>query len=163
MKLVGLEHRMKSEQRFREKVAEELAATFRDSVTEIAGRVPNTVRYAYQLTTGSFLLEFHRAIERLAERGDELVFVKNLWGDSKYTGIVTRWRTQGGQIFEVQFHTSASFAARQRTHGAYRKIRSPLSDGREVERATAYLREVSSTVPIPGGALTVGDYRANSS
>ena len=44
----------------------------------------------------------------------------------EYKGINTRWVTQEGQRFEVQFHTSESFHAKQNvTHDAYERLRNP--------------------------------------
>ena len=48
---------------------------------------------------------------------------RNSWGNLEYKGINTRWVTQEGQRFEVQFHTPESFHAKQNiTHEAYERI-----------------------------------------
>jgi hypothetical protein len=48
----------------------------------------------------------------------------NHWADPEYKGINTRWITQQGQRFEVQFHTPESFHAKEiLTHKAYERIR----------------------------------------
>ena len=45
--------------------------------------------------------------------GYEMCQSRNSWDDAEYKGINTRWVTEGGQRFEVQFHTPESFHARQ--------------------------------------------------
>ena len=42
---------------------------------------------------------------RLESCGHEMYLSKNSWGNLEYKGINTRWVTQEGQRFEVQFHT----------------------------------------------------------
>ncbi len=37
--------------------------------------------------------------------GYEMCQSRNSWDDAEYKGINTRWVTEGGQRFEVQFHT----------------------------------------------------------
>ncbi len=62
-------------------------------------------------------------------------------------------------IFEVQFHTQASFEAKQLTHPAYEKLRSPGTPKAEQEDAARFQREISAKVPIPPGATEIADYR----
>ena len=50
---------------------------------------------------------------RLDSFGHEMYLSKNSWGSQEYKGINTRWVTQEGQRFEVQFHTPESFHAKQ--------------------------------------------------
>jgi hypothetical protein len=55
-------------------------------------------------------------------------------------------------LFEVQFHTQASFDAKQETHGAYERLRKLPDDSGEVRELRAYQREVNAKIPIPPGA-----------
>ena len=48
------------------------------------------------------------------------------WSDDKYKGINSQWiEPDSGQRFEVQFHTRISFEAKQLTHHAYERLRTP--------------------------------------
>ena len=62
---------------------------------------------------------------RLESCGHKMYQSKNSWGEVEYKGINTRWVTQEGQRFEVQFHTPESFHAKQNiTHEpAFERIR----------------------------------------
>ncbi len=83
----------------------------------------------------------------------------NSWSSREYKGINTRWVTQGGQRFEVQFHTPESFHAKQYiTHESYERIRNPLTSMQSVE-LRKFQREVSSAIEIPDGAAEIPDYK----
>jgi hypothetical protein len=60
-------------------------------------------------------------LARIGARGFELAKpLKNAWPSDQYKGINTQWREpETGQRFEVQFHTSASFEAKQLTHETF--------------------------------------------
>lgn len=60
-----------------------------------------------------------------------------------------------GLLFEVQFHTEASYEAKQLTHAAYERIRDPGTPDNEVESLRAVQREVFGKVPIPLGAVDI--------
>jgi hypothetical protein len=84
----------------------------------------------------------------------------NSWSGQEYKGINTRWMTQEGQRFEVQFHTPESFHAKQYiTHEAYERIRNPMTSRRELRELHAFQRTVSSQIEIPDGATGIPDYK----
>jgi hypothetical protein len=87
---------------------------------------------------------------RLENLGYEMCQSRNSWDDAEYKGINTRWVTEGGQRFEVQFHTPESFHAKQYvTHGAYERTRNPLTSDAERAGLEAFQREVSSRIQGP--------------
>ena len=159
VKLVGLENRLKSKERFKEKTAELLAADLRESPREAAETIPDAIRYTFQIPAEKYVEGYNGTVERLEQDGYEMVFGRNFWDNPEYKGINTRWRTATGQLFEVQFHTPESVAAKQLTHAAYERIRNPLTDYRQIEQVEAFQEEVSSAIPIPRGATVIPDYR----
>jgi hypothetical protein len=52
-------------------------------------------------------------------------------------------------LFEVQFHTQASFEAKQETHSAYERLRVLPEDHEDVHDLRAYQREVAAKIPVP--------------
>jgi hypothetical protein len=95
----------------------------------------------------------------LEEQGFQLVKRKNSWSEEQYKGINSQWvDPASGQRFEVQFHTSISFEAKQITHGAYERLRSGQTDELERMVLRAFQREVTSKIPIPPGAEDIPDY-----
>jgi hypothetical protein len=62
-------------------------------------------------------------------------------------------------FFEVQFHTHASWEAKQKTHAAYERLSDPETPPIERESLETYQREITASVLIPPGALEVPYYR----
>ena len=97
---------------------------------------------------------------RLDGFGHEMYQSKNSWGATEYKGINTRWVTQEGQRFEVQFHTPESFHAKQNvTHRAYERLRNLLTSDAERGELESFQREVSSRIELPDAALDVPDFK----
>jgi hypothetical protein len=95
----------------------------------------------------------------MQDQGFELIRLKNSWNDAEYKGINSQWRDgDSGQAFEMQFHTSESFEAKQITHKAYERLRNPQITEAEAGELHAYQYEVSSQIPIPSGAPDILEY-----
>jgi hypothetical protein len=157
--LVGLDFRLKGRERLAEKVAE--AMRFKGhSAADAFAEVKDAIRYTFQYPDDRYSAGVKADCQRLAEAGFEPVDRKNSWGAEEYKGINSRWRVPGSdQLFEVQFHTKVSFEAKQQTHAAYEQLRSGKATDTEREELKAYQRRVSSTIPIPVGAVDIDDYR----
>jgi hypothetical protein len=157
--LVGLEFRLKGRERIEEKVTE--AMEERGHTAEEAFlRVKDAIRYTLQYSTDRYAEGVLADCERLKTAGFEPIDRKNSWAAEEYKGINSRWRvSENGQIFEVQFHTEASFAAKQETHTAYERLRAHPQDEDEVRRLRAYQREVAAKIPAPPGGEDIPDYR----
>jgi hypothetical protein len=98
--------------------------------------------------------------ERLESLGYEMYQSKNSWDAAEYKGVNTRWVTQEGQCFEVQFHTPESFHAKQCvTHDAYERIRNPLTSAEERRELEVFQCEVSSWIQSPEDADNIPDFK----
>src|SRR5262249_60947653 len=96
------------------------------------------------------------AQSKLAEAGYDQMETKPGWRGEEYKGVNSQWEDPASGIrFEVQFHTSESWSAKQITHEAYETIRSNKASVEEVESLRAYQCEVSAAVRIPFGALDI--------
>ena len=158
-RLVGLEHRLKGMERFKEKVSTELRAKPDRSIDQICNNAPDAMRYTYQFSNERYTDGYWEVYRQLQEGGYQIEFSRNSWDSLQYKGINSRWRHPAGQLIEVQFHTEESFSAKQLTHQAYERIRgSALLD---LERGELYdfPSEVTSYVPVPAGAQAIPDYR----
>jgi hypothetical protein len=157
--LVGFEHRLKGQDRIKDKVAETLNeqpdVTARDAMSD----VPDSIRYTFQYGDDHYAESVRGDIVRLKECGFDLVEVKNSWTDSQYKGINSRWRVADSQErFEVQFHTQTSFEAKQLTHAAYERVRNPLTSPAELRELRGFQREVTSQISIPPEATDIFGY-----
>ena len=153
--LVGLEHRLKGRDRIEEKVSTAMSERGRTAEQAFA-EIKDAIRYTLQYPDDKYSQGVRADIARLKDAGFEPAEFRNMWTDPEYNGINSRWSVpENGQLFEVQFHTQASFEAKQETHAAYERLRTLPSDHEEVYKLHAYQREVTAKIPIPPGAPEV--------
>jgi len=158
--LVGLEFRLKGRDRLEEKVAVEMAAAPELTAEEAFANVKDGIRYTFQYSEERYTSSVYADCERLEAAGFEQVQRRNSWTKEEYKGLNSWWCVQEtGQQFEVQFHTQASFEAKQQTHAAYERIRDPTTPDEEVEGLRRFQRDVSATIPIPPEAEEIPDIR----
>jgi hypothetical protein len=155
--LVGLEFRLKGRERLSEKVALDVTKKGITPDQAFAG-VKDAIRYTFQYTEHDYTSGVYSDCDRLAAEGFELVERRNSWVKEEYKGINSRWRcAESGQLFEVQFHTRASFEAKQETHWAYERLRSGIPAA-EQKRLDQFQRDVAARVPTPPSAPDIPDY-----
>lgn len=157
--LVGFDHRLKGEDRLSEKISEGMEERGWSAI-EAFGMVKDAIRYTFQYSDEGYTRGVIADCERLKASGLEPLGCKNTWEGAEYKGINSWWRhPDSGQVFEVQFHTTASYDAKQETHAAYERLRRHPDDENEVRQLRAYQREVTAKIPIPQGALDIPSYR----
>jgi hypothetical protein len=158
--LAGLDHRLKGEDRLKEKVADQLEARPGLTAAQALSAVPDAVRFTFCYPEDRYADCVRADLGRLHSQGFELVKpLKNSWASEQYKGINSQWRdAQTGQRFEVQFHTEASLAAKQLTHAAYERIRNPVTSDAELDELEDFQHRVSAEIPVPPGASEIGDY-----
>lgn len=159
--LAGFQHRLKGEDRLREKIAEGLATSTPDATpSQVLRLIPDAIRYTYCFRSDNYTPGCYDIKERLESRGYEMFYCKNWWTDPEYKGVNTRWVTPEGQRFEVQFHTPESFHAKHDvTHPAYKRIRNTATSKADLHELHAFQEAVSSWIQVPGGAADIPDYR----
>ena len=157
--LAGLDYRLKGEDRLKEKVADDIRYKGR-TPEEALGNVKDAIRFTFVYPEERYRAGVLADCERLQASGFERFDRVNSWPEEQYKGINSRWReSASGRLFEVQFHTRASFEAKQLTHGAYERLRSPVTSDIEREELEDFQRAVSAKIPIPPGATDIEDYR----
>lgn len=157
--LVGLDCRLKGEDRLSEKVvsamAEQPDLTWEGAFATVKDAIRFTLTYPDDHYTAGLLADH----ELLESEGFELIDRRNTWDGEQYKGINTRWQVPGkGQLFEVQFHTHASYEAKQETHWAYEELRAPGTTKAVQDELADYQRRVTSRVPVPPGAMEIPNY-----
>ena len=103
----GLENRIKSRQRYAEKLEKNLSKG--------KSEVDDILRYTLGTEESSKLVEkMKAAIENLSDAGYNTVVLKNTWQDklNPYKGINTTVVSLSNQKFEIQYHTQESFKAK---------------------------------------------------
>jgi len=158
--LEGFEHRLKGEDRLKEKIAERLEGEPDKSSTEILRKIPDAIRYTFCFQPENYTRGYYDIKDQFENRGHEMYYSKNWWTNPEYKGINTRWTTPEGQRFEVQFHTPDSFHAKEYvTHLAYERIRDSTTSRAELRELHAFQREVSSWIQTPDAAADIPDYK----
>ena len=156
--LVGLENRLKGKDRLTEKVTQAMEKRGR-TAEQAFSTVKDAIRYTYEYPEENYTHGVRADVDRIKAEGFELVELRNSWGNDEYKGINSRWRlAEDSQLFEVQFHTRASFGGKQETHGAYERLRTLPKDDVEVFALRAYQREVTAKIPIPPDAAEIPNY-----
>jgi hypothetical protein len=157
--LEGFTHRLKGDDRLKEKIAERLTHEPDKPSQSVVHAIPDAIRYTFCVEPRDYASGYYEIKQVLEDRGYEMWYSKNSWADLEYKGINTRWVTPEGQRFEVQFHTPDSFHAKQVTHGPYERVRNPATSEDELRELHAYQREVSSWIQSPDDAMNIPDFR----
>ena len=145
---------LKSPDRFKEKLAKMISLEPDVAPGDLAAKIHDGIRYTFLFADPSYSDGVRTVESRLGGEGYALVGHKPSWSAEEYKGINSQWcDPDSGVLFEVQFHTSASWDAKQRTHDSYEKIGNPATAPEERARLRAYQRQVSASVPVPPGAL----------
>ena len=159
-RLEGFKNRLKGEDRLKEKVAERREGVPDKAPTQIVREVPDAVRYTFCAQSESYAKGYYDIKERLESRGYEMYESRNSWAGTEYKGINTRWVTQEGQRFELQFHAPESYHAKEHvTHWAYKLMRNPLTKDKERGELKEFQREVCAHIQAPNGALDIPDFK----
>lgn len=153
--LVGLDHRLKTEDSFKRKLATAIQENPDLSVSEHLADMKDSVRYTMRVDQ-DYSGGVQHAVDTLVDQGYEPVKFKNFWGGEGYQGINSMWRDpQTGQVFEVQFHTQESFDAKMTTHDLYEQARLPDTSPAERDRLNSQQDETFDNVPRPPGAADI--------
>jgi hypothetical protein len=159
--LVGLEYRLKNDERVKQKAATYLRTTPGFSPDQAVAMVPDPIRYTFVYPSDGYCKGVGSDVAQLKTAGFDLLKLKNYWGDPEYKGVNSQWRDQQtGMRFEVQFHTVTSFEAKQLTHGPYERLREPASvtDRREFEELRRMQGSLVGEVTQPPGATDIQDH-----
>lgn len=158
-RLAGLDHMIKGADRLKEKIASRLRYHADLSPRQAAAEVPDATRFTLEYSEARYTDSVLADVQRLKETGFELLKLKNLWSKEQYKGVNSQWRRpETGLRFEVQFHTAESREAKELTHGAYERLRDPLTSEAEGELLMTYQRRVNSFVRIPPRVSAIEDY-----
>jgi hypothetical protein len=156
--LIGLEHCLKGMDRIKEKIADALRYNGR-APEEALGTLKDAVRFTFCYSEQRYTSGVIEDCQRLLNRGFQPFDRLNSWQAEQYKGVNSRWRDpESGQLFEVQFHTQASFEAKQLTHAAYERLRNPATSDIERDELQEFQRRASVEIPVPPNVMDIEDY-----
>jgi hypothetical protein len=145
---------------FKQKLADMILRHPDKSAEELALEVHDGIRYTFIFDAEHYADGTLQAHSRLKGSGFDLEVRRNCWQNRDYKGINSRWRDPAHDlVFEVQFHTAASWDVSQRGHSLYEAITDPATPPEERARLRSTYAEMSATVPVPRGTTTIPAYR----
>jgi hypothetical protein len=145
---------------FKQKLADLIMRHPDKSAEELALEVHDGIRYAFIFDAEHYADGTLQAHSRFKGNGFDLEVRRNCWQNQEYKGINSRWRDPAHDlVFEVQFHTAASWEVSQRAHGLYEAITDPATPPEERARLRSIYAEMSAAVPVPRGCATIPAYR----
>lgn len=94
------------------------------SATQALGGLNDLVRFSVVVGDDHLAGTAVAVMAALQRRGcTNTKFANRFAAEDGYRGLNTNWRTRVGVVFEVQFHTPASYAATVCTHQLYERLR----------------------------------------
>ncbi len=145
---------------FKQKLADLIMRHPDKSAEELALEVHDGIRYAFIFDAEHYADGTLQAHSRFKGNGFDLEVRRNCWQSQEYKGINSRWRDPAHDlVFEVQFHTAASWDVSQRGHSLYEAIADPATPPEERARLRSIYAEMSAAVPVPRGCATIPAYR----
>ncbi|MEU2956826.1 ATP nucleotide 3'-pyrophosphokinase [Streptomyces xanthochromogenes] len=152
--LIGFDHRLKSPDSLKRKVATSLKEQPQQDIDTVLARLSDAVRYTLQWPDETYTHAVTTASALLSAWANDSTKWSNTWGRTAgYKGLNTGWRASGSsQLFEVQFHTPASKHAQEVTHLLYEEQRLPSTGPARKKELQAQQDEVFAAVPVPAGA-----------
>lgn len=150
-KLLGLDHRMKSEDSLARKIETDAEKKHLSPETAASG-IHDVLRYTLAIDADRYQETVPCVLRRLEEKGYEVQKFNNAWGGKYYQGVNVQLKTPGGIPIELQFHTPQSFAIKQASHGVYEIRRDPAATAEEKARATRLSIAYNVQVKAPEGA-----------
>ncbi len=150
---------LKSTDRFKQKLAERISLQPGESAEVLLSRIHDGIRYTFVYDDEDYSIGTGETEAALGRSGYELITRKPSWDSVDYKGVNSQWHDpDSGLLFEVQFHTHASWDAKQKTHKAYELLSDPRASPEERKRLEAYQQEITASVPVPPGALEIPYY-----
>ncbi|MEU6867091.1 ATP nucleotide 3'-pyrophosphokinase [Streptomyces sp. NPDC046876] len=152
--LTGFDHRLKSPDSLKRKVATSLEEHPEQNVDTVLAGIGDAVRYTLQWPDEEYTEGVATAARLLSDWGNDSTKWSNTWGRAQgYKGLNTGWRApRSGQLFEVQFHTPASKWAQEATHKLYEEQRLPGTSPERKKELQAQQNAIFASVPVPPGA-----------
>lgn len=150
--LFGLDYRIKTKESLIRKIisdSKEKGITAKETTNQIN----DILRYTMINDNESFTYKYFRIVEKMKEKGYNVIRVKNTFVDGvTYKGVNTLVQSKSGDIFELQFHTPESIKVKENElHKLYEEQRllDKNKDKKKWDSLTEEMIKISNTVPIP--------------
>jgi N12 class adenine-specific DNA methylase len=152
----GLRNRLKTQGSLSRKVRDKSLLKGRPQA-DIAAGMNDVLRYTMILDPDQYAAGAQSVLDGFVARGFTIVDADNTWAPGNvYQGINAVLRAPNGALFELQFHTPESFAAKSSTHADYELARDPSKTLEERQAAHDRMAVLQSGVTVPPNVAGVG-------
>lgn len=150
--VAGLEYRLKSMDSLKRKIETEMTAGI--SEQQAIDNIKDVIRYTAIFSPENFVTQYREMQSALEKQGYKTIIVKNTWRDGAvYKGIntfITTLVKKDNVIFEMQYHTSESFALKNgELHQLYERFRDPNTEQEEKEKLYIEMQKLSAKLVMP--------------
>lgn len=150
--VAGLEYRLKSMDSLKRKIETEMTAGI--SEQQAIDNIKDVIRYTAIFSPENFVTQYREMQSALEKQGYKTIIVKNTWRDGAvYKGIntfITTLVKKDNVIFEMQYHTSESFALKNgELHQLYERFLDPNTEQEEKEKLYIEMQKLSAKLVMP--------------
>lgn len=164
--MLGLPFRMKQATSLGRKIATDAfdpKEKYQGDMEEASRNVRDAIRYTMIYPLETFTKSYFRTKAQLESRGYKEVRCKNFYskyaeGNSQQKAVQCVYRSESGQVFELQFHTKMSAMAKEVNHPLYEKYRQVETSIQEKIILDRRMFNISSNVPDPAGVFTIQEH-----
>lgn len=158
-RMEGLDFRLKAQDSLSRKIRDKSLVSGKPMDT-VTGKIGDALRYTMMLDGNRYAEGAGAVLRDFESQGYTVVDQDNTWHPGNiYQGINTVLRSPDGHMFELQFHTEQSFAAKTATHADYEISRDPKAPIAERLAAWNRMAVLQSKVPVPPNVGSVGNQR----
>lgn len=152
-KMYGLEHRLKQPTSMAGKIASD-AKEKNISYKEAANGIKDSIRYTSVSDTKDFVKNYNTIKTDLKSKGYEEIRCKNYFesyrqGKVMHKAVQSTFRDKDGNVFELQFHTPSSQAAKELKLPLYEERRKAGIDKFRAEELESGMRYLANRVKDP--------------
>lgn len=151
--LVGLDHRIKSVDSLKRKLADMVELDPHLELGDAGERIYDVLRFTVVADPAEYATVVDALLDELRRQGVTVVEVRNTWAGPGYRGINVRLLAGVNQRLEIQFHTRDSYAAAKSTRGQYEELRLSATPPDRAAELAASIDEAFARVPTPPGAV----------
>jgi len=152
----GLESKLKSLDSLTRKIRNEYAELKADgidiSIDYITKSINDANRYTSILNEDTFVEQYHNIHNGLLNAGYKLIKTRNTFkmDQVSYKGINSNYENADGVVFELQFHTSESFALKNgKLHELYERYREIETTQERKEEIVREMIKLTSNLKVP--------------
>lgn len=158
-KMYGLDHRLKQPSSIAGKIGSD-SIEKKQSLLDASKNINDLIRYTAILDESEFVSKYFDIDESLASLGYSKIKCKNFFnryakGESMHKSVQNVYKNKDGNVFEMQFQTVASQAAKELKLPLYEEVRNSNIDISRVKNIEKQMKDLADQVSNPVGVESI--------